>query len=121
MKHENFIHELTVGYKYMYSIAKKHLYYINSKGEVVEADAYSLIETEGGARFLVKWAKPGSRQHQWCCLNEQAKSLCKDLARLDEEVKPCGLMTFNEAKEKLRASKTVEQAVKEQPAAAAAK
>ena len=120
MKREQFVHELTVGYKYMYSIVKKHLYRLVD-GEVVEAVGYTLIETEGGAKYLVKWGSAGSKQHKWCCLNEAATRLCKDLAKLDEEVKPCGLLTFNEAKEKLRASKTVEQAVKEQPAAAAAK
>ena len=119
MKREQFIHELTVGYKYMYSISKKHLYRLVD-GKVVEAIGYTLIETEGGAKYLVKWAKPGSKQHQWCCLNEAATRLCQDLAKLTEEVKSCALLTFNEAKEKLRASVTVEQAVKEQPAPSAA-
>ena len=120
MKHENFIHELTVGYKYLNSVSKRRLYYVNRKGEIIEASDYSLIVTEGGARFLVKWGPSGSRQHQWCCLNEAAQNLCRDLAKLEEPVKNCPLMTYAEAKEKARSSMTVQQAVKGQAAPAPA-
>ena len=91
-------------------VKKVHCYRVVD-GKLVPVKGYSFVVTEGGARFLVKWAAPRSKQHQWCCLNEPAVRLAQDLANLTEEIKPCGLISYSDWLELKRSSQSVQQVV----------
>ena len=110
MTHYDFLSELCAFYRHTRAVSKRHAYRLVN-GKLYLVKGYNFIESLGGARFLVKWAEPRSRQHQWCCLNEQAQTLTKVWADLDEPIRPCGLVTYDDWLS-LRDSQSVQQAVK---------